>query len=538
MSVLLPLTVFIIVLLIGFGLNGWTLSAIILALTAGLGFMMSMIDIQAVKDSWKDRRCDLDIMLTAFLYKRSDDERSMNEFMSENFDFCMRKSIREFLGTLMTPLLAVLGKEIDSTVVLTEVMNGLREMKSNMMQSFQKIFNPIYQRFIHTGIAFSQNFQRLYSAMKRIGGIAVASLYLGMSLQISIKNFVDFVIKVVMIMMGIIAGLFVILFFGLVPFLFILITTVAVLAEGGVDTGGLGSVFCFDPNTSVRLKNGTTKIIDKLFVGEELEDGSIVEGVLRTATLGEQMYSVNGIIVSGSHLLWNEDSEEWIPVKDSLFATPTLRKPTHLVCLRTSTRKIVLWDWLGKEFVFRDWEELPLELPEADSLWNYLVSKILQQKGHTTVPKEDPLCGPRCRVQLKTGEKVPIGMIQIGDTVYSQQGFTKVVGIYEGQGGLSSPFSMSDGVWIEREFGVWDHPARKEGTVQRGFHLVTQSGTFWIESENHSGFIRDFTEVGLDKLPLTYSFTQALLKKSQSKEELCVLDSSSPASLSYSLPIY
>ena len=538
MSVLLSIAVFITVILVGFGLNGWSLAALILGLTVGLGFFMSLIDIVTVKEAWKDRRCELDIMLTAFLYKRSDDSRSTNEFMSENFDFCIRKSIREFLATLLTPLLTLLGKEIDATVLLGEVMNGLRDMKSNMMGSFQKIFNPIYQRFLHTGMAFSQNFQRFYSAMKRIAGIAVSTLYLGMSLQISIRNFVDFVIKVVLIIMGIIAGLFVVLFFGLVPFLFILITTVAVLAEGGVNTGGLGSVFCFDPATAVRLKDGTSRMIDRLSVGEELEDGSIVEGVLRTAVQNEQMYSVNGILVSGSHLIWSDEEEEWIPVKELPSAVSTLQRPSHLVCLRTSTRKIVLRGWNGTPFVFRDWEELPLDLPEADSLWNYLVSKILQQETEPTVPNEDPLCGPRCRVQLKTGEKVLIGMIRIGDTLYSEKGFTKVVGIYEGQGRLESPFSLSDGVWIERQLGVWDHPSQKEGTLQRGFHLVTQSGTFWIESENHSGFIRDFTEVGLDQLPLTYSFTQALLKKSQSKEELCVLDSLSPASLSYSLPIY
>ena len=538
MSVLLSLAVFTIVLVLGFGLNGWTLSALILGLTAGLGFFMSLVDIEAVKNGWKDRRCDLDIMLTAFLYKPSDDPRSMNDFVSENFDFCMRKSIQEFLAILLTPLLTLLGKEIDATSLLSEVMNGLREMKSNMMSSFQKIFNPIYQRFIHTGLAFSQNFQRFYSAMKRIAGIAVSTLYLGMSLQISIRNFVDFVIKVIMIMMGIIAGLFVLLFFGLIPFLFILITTVAVLAEGGVNTGGLGSVFCFDPNTEVRLKNGRSKTIDTLSVGEEIEDGSIVEGVLRTVVQNEQMYSVNGILVSGSHLIWHEEEEEWIPVKDLPFSMPSLQKPSHLVCLRTSTRKIVLRGWQGIPFVFRDWEELPLNLPEADSLWNYLVSKILQQEKEPHVPKEDPLCGPRCRVLLKTGEKVPLGMIRIGDTVYSQKGFTKVLGIYEGQAELSSASAISDGIWIEKQFGIWDHPFEKGGINQRGFHLVTQSGTFWIESENHSGFIRDFTEVGLDQLSLTYSFTQALLKKSQSKEELCVLDSLSPASLSYSLPIY
>lgn len=538
MSIVLSLLIFTVVLAIGFGLNGWTLSLIVLGMTIGLGFLMTLTDIQGVKENWKDRRCELDIMLTAFLYKSTSDTRSTTEFMNENFDFCMRKSIREFVQAMIAPLIGLLGKEIDATQTLTEVMNGLREMKGTMMSSFQKLFDPIYQRFLKTGLAFSQNFQRFLSAMKRMGGIAVATLYLGMSLQVSIQNFVDFVVKVVLIMMGIIAGLFVIMFFGFIPFIALLITTVAVLAEGGYDTGGLGSVFCFDPKTRVRLQTGKEKLLEQISLGDVLEDGGTVEGILQTVTGDEQIYSVNGILVSGSHLIWSESEEEWIPVSELPTAVPVLAKPKKLLCLRTSTRNIVLRDRFNTVHVFRDWEELPLNVEGADSFWNYLVSKLLQQKKQSPVPKEDPLIGPRCLVRFPTGEKVPICQVRIGDTVYSEKGFTQVIGLYEGRGVLPSPFALSDGCWIETDKGEWGHPPSLSGEVQRGFHLVTQSGTVWIQSENHSGFLRDFTEVGLDNLPLTYSFTHALLKKSLSKEELCVLDSLSPASLSYSLPIY
>jgi hypothetical protein len=537
MSILLLLVFLSILLFVGFGFNGWSLSAILLALTVGLSFLMTGLDIETIKSRWAENRCTLDILLTSFLYKPDTDARPTGEFVRENFDFCIRQSIQDVLKVLLTPLFAALGKEMEVAQGLTEAMNGLRTIKGGMMSSFQKLFDPIYQRFLHTGIAYSQGFQRMLSAMKRIGGIAIASLYLGMSLQVSIQNFVDFVIRVVMIMMGIIASLFIVLFFGLVPFLFILITTLAVLAEGGVDTGGLGSVFCFDPSTKVKLKDGTVKAIDRLSVGDTLENNAEVEGVLRTKALNEQLYSVHGILVSGSHLIWSEEEDEWIPVSEMENATPVFQRPPFLVCLRTSTRTIPLRDTYGTLHTFRDWEELPLNSPESDTLWNYLVAKLLQSK-ETAVPKEDPLCGPRCAVMLKTGEKTPISMVRIGDIVYSEEGFTPVLGIYEGEASLSTPSSLSDGIWIGTSSN-WSHPSVGcNGSLQRGFHLVTQSGSLWIESENHSGFIRDFTEVGLENLPLTYSYTKALLKKSRSKEELCVPVSLSQAFLSYSQPIF
>jgi hypothetical protein len=536
-SVIMTVVFFTTLLVVGFGLNGWSLSAVILLMTIGLSFLMVSIDIEAIKKSWSEKRCDLDIIMTSFLYQPDEDPRSTSEFVGDNFQFCMKQTIQEFLKVLMTPLFGALGKQVGVANGLVDVMNVLRNMKGEMMRSFQKLFDPIFDRFQKTGMALSQNMQHMYSAMKRIGGVAIATVYLGMSLQVSIENWMAFVIKVVMIMMGIIASLFAVLFFGLIPFIGILITTLVVLGEGGVNTGGLGSVFCFDPATKVCLQNGTVKTIDRLSVKDILEDGGIVEGVLRTSSAGEQLYSLNGILVSGSHLVWSETREDWIPVSESSLAKPVFVKPDYLVCLRTSTRNIVLRDRHGTPHIFRDWEELPLHLPGVDSFWNYLVTKILKQKETPKTPTEDPLCGPRCEVMLSTGEKLPISMVRIGDTVYSKSGFTKVIGIYEGDAEISSFKGLSNGVWIQTPEN-WSHPSIPPGKTMRGFHLITQSGTFWIESESHSGFIRDFTEVGIENLPLTYPFTHALLKKSTSKEETCALDSSSLVSLSYLQPIF
>lgn len=537
MSIVLLLVFFTTLLVLGFGLNGWSLAALVIGFTIGLSFLMVSLDIQGIKDNWRDRRCDLDVLVTSFLYKPTSDPRTTGDFTSENFSFCTRQMIQDFLKVLITPLYAAIGKQLDMSNVLSQAMEALRFLKASMMDSFKKLLDPMFDRFIKGGMAFSQNFQRFFSSMRRVGGIAVATLYMGLSLVTTITNFTDFVIRVVLIIMAIIASMFIWSFYLFIPFLALLIITVNVLEEGGVDTGGFGALFCFDPSTSVVLQDGTKKAIDRLSVGDRLEDGGQVEGVLRVKALQEHLYSVDGILVSGSHLMWSRKEKDWIPVMESELATPSFKTPSYLVCLRTSTRNIVLRGSSGKPVLFRDWEELPLNVPEADSLWNYLVTKILGQAGNGEAPSSDPLCGPRCCVLLQTGEKLPISMVSIGTIVYSEQGFTKVIGVYEGEAELSSPSSLSSGIWVQSSKD-WVHLPERKGVTQRGFHLVTQSGTFWIEGDNHSGFIRDFTEVGLEHLPLTYSFTHALLKKSLSREELCEPVSLSQASSSCSQLIF
>jgi hypothetical protein len=50
--------------------------------------------------------------------------------------------------------------------------------------------------------------------------------------------------------------------------------------------------------------------------------------------------------------------------------------------------------------------------------------------------------------------------------------------------------------------------------LEQGVHLLTESGTFFIVTEDLSGGVRDFTEVGHTQLPETMEF---LLKRLNEK---------------------
>ena len=128
------------------------------------------------------------------------------------------------------------------------------------------------------------------------------------------------------------------------------------------------------------------------------------------------------------------------------------------------------------------------------------------------------MIGASCEILHGTGEKRPISSVKIGDLVFGDSGATRVTGIYKGT--LVPEDSFTDGVWVKKD--KWEHlkPSGK-GTLKPGYHLTTESGTFWIDTKEFSGFVRDFTEVGVERLSLTYPFVQAILsiKKSTAKEE-------------------
>jgi hypothetical protein len=64
----------------------------------------------------------------------------------------------------------------------------------------------------------------------------------------------------------------------------------------------------------------------------------------------------------------------------------------------------------------------------------------------------------------------------------------------------------TDGVWWKDTNWIHRPVDREEVCLTQGVHLITESGTFWVQTKDHSGIVRDFTEVGHTHLPETMDF--------------------------------
>lgn len=539
MGILASLGFFIFTLFLGFRYN-WNLAFLVLLMTGLFAGLLAYSSIDEIKKNWNERRCDLEVLITSQLYKPSDDPRTGGEFASENFQFCTRKMMVEMIKVILLPVYGLLGDQTDVIESINEMMNRLRAMQANFMKGFESIMTPFYKRFEATGSEFGVNYQKILMAMGRAMGITQAILYIGMTLVIAIENFIKTVINVVMIIMYVILGLLALIWYLILPAFGLIIYTCQVIGNSpfGYLTDEVCGELCFDPHTRIRMKDGTIKTIGACQVGDILEDGGTIEGILYATGEKEPMFVLDGIRVSGAHLVWFEEKGEWIAAAQHPSSSLSLTKCKRLVCLRRTSRNIPLHG-LSKRWIFRDWEELPTNLPTSDTVWEMLVQQILNQKYSSQVPEAHPLLRSSCQVLHKTGEVRSVKEVQIGDCIYSSQGFTHVTGIYRGRALFGKDQEMSDGVWL-KYLGTkdWVHPPSSEQTEQQeGFHLTTESGCYWVQTNSFSGYIRDFTEVGAQNLFLTYNYTRALLKKSFNREESCVSDSLSQVLLSSLQPI-
>jgi len=118
-----------------------------------------------------------------------------------------------------------------------------------------------------------------------------------------------------------------------------------------IKTSGIPKLRCFDEFTLISLQNGTHKYIKDINVGDILLNGSYVTTKLKVTSVGMQMYKLNNVIVSGSHLVYHNNA--WIRIEQHPKTEQIKYCKPYLYCLNVSDKNINI-----NGIVFSDWDEI------------------------------------------------------------------------------------------------------------------------------------------------------------------------------------
>ena len=466
---------------------------------------------------WANNRCGIFVMFASSYFKPDDDPRSAGDFGSDNIKFCMGELAKAAMGAAMAPYNTLLEQQSISLGDNFNALNYLRSIVKKMMDAFMSFLEPFFKKFTLVTYQIGAIVQHLKMAMGRVNAILTSFVYQGLSLVTGIQNMIQFVFVVIMIIIAIMIALLIILFFILVPFIPLIILPVIVIiaAVGGAAIGGVAAAkdsFCFEPNVPVVLATGATKPISELQIGDVLAGGGSVEGILRMDGSGTNLYDLEGIRVSGSHLVSN--SGKWQSVSEDDRSVPSPGREPVLYCLNTSNRLIPVQNKQGTTVLFRDWEEIEETDVKGQEAWDRVVSKILggvsDATGDNDVADTFCLMDGANMVVTESGLK-SLNDIVLGDKLQlSYNRYTTVLGIVEGRikgTGLKGWMSAC----IEKVYpSVTGKPYQRVTTIQKGTeylngrHLITDSGEFFVNVKGVTIRVRDFTEVGADLIHLTY----------------------------------
>ena len=492
----------------------YLLLAITIALVIGFVSIEQVGVTSEVINDWAERRCDLDILMFAFRYKPPEDSRSMAQFAAENFQFCVTSKTSVYLETIFGVLFEVLRKQFAAGDIMTQVFKVLRVQLNSIYAPFASMMNRFFTKFKQIGSLSSRIFQQIFMSMKKAAATAVASIFVALSLQTLFLNTIDFIIKVIMIVLYICMALIFIFFLPILPLLVIVLITVAGIetAMPG-STGPMGSVFCFHKDTNVIMKSRDEQQICLLRPGDVLYNDTVVQAVIEVP--GEQLYNLDTVLVSGYHCVYHED--EIIYVKDHPRAKKSEKSEETLWTLITNKREIPV---MGSKGILRflDWDEIP-DSREAEKAWEMTAFGMLNGSNivNTMVPTSAPCLDRSLKVWLNQGGWRALHTVKVGDWIYGKDSFVKVIGICERIVYTAIGYEqnrITDGNWILDD-NVWKHPKGKiEDVKWQGIQLITEKGYFRIKMLNGQEFlVRDFTEVGAEKILSSHTRVEALLEE-------------------------
>jgi len=498
------------------------LSLIVLTmiLTAGFAMMVASADIEEIKANWAKRRCEIPVVIAGNLFKPTNDPKTPMEFSKDNFQFCVKNLANEVIKAAFAPLVGVAGQQMNATSSMTGPLNSIRGMITQGMKTFSSIFETQYKQFTAVSVLVTKTVHHIRFAMGRVGAIVTAIVYFGLSASMLIQNTMKLIMNIILIFIGILAAMILLIWFGIIPFIGIIITMIALLASADSQTGGWisgGSAdagpFCVDPKADVVMADGSLKPLNKIRTGDNIasKDGkeNMVTGILRVDSSKQLIVSIGGVKMSETHPVFYK--RKWIRAQEHPEAKLMNTFLKELICLNTTGHSTTIRGSL--DIIVGDWDEASEE--DDQKKWVKWASKILNKSEVTqTIPTTVPLCSDSVKVFPKLkGSWTSIDTIRIGDEIWDEKHYTRVIGIYTGAFNtkiIPSPEWVSDGVWAKIS-QLWElnkdgvHSDDSGKTISGRF-LVTESESFYISVNNKHLKVRDFTEVGASRLNECYSW--------------------------------
>lgn len=331
-----------------------------------VSYCFTMINIQPILDDWPNQRCKPYIIPFAGWVTKPDGTTS-SDYTLTNFTYCTQNILSGITGTMVEPITFVINTIKKVLDTIKEAINSVRAMFDKIRVFFKTMAQELMGRIMNMMIPLQKIIISMKDFLAKIQGSMTAGLFTLFGAYYTLKSLMGAIAQFIITIL--IALAIMVAVFWLIPFTWgaaiantaifvavaipmsiILVFMVDVLK---VQTSlSIPKIKCFDKNTLITMNDGTVKKIIDVNVGDILEHNNSVTGKFKVETKGSDMYILNDIIVSDSHIV--KHCENWIPVSNHPDSKKLgLYEEPYLYCLNTSSKIITI-----NSLIFTDWDEI------------------------------------------------------------------------------------------------------------------------------------------------------------------------------------
>uniref|UniRef100_A0A6C0IRC3 Vint domain-containing protein n=1 Tax=viral metagenome TaxID=1070528 RepID=A0A6C0IRC3_9ZZZZ len=430
---------------------------------------------EAIASDWTNQRCKpQNVLFAGFITKP--EGKTAFQYTGENFQYCVQNILLNITSYALLPFQYATNSIVKLFNSLGTSIDAIRNVTTNVRGNVQIFSEDILQRVLNTLVPLQTVFLAVKDTFNKIQGVMVSGLYtmLGSyyTLQALMGAILELLIKMLIVLVAIIVGLWIMpftwpaaasmtaVFLGIsIPLAIIIHFMTDVLH---VQASGIPKLRCFDKNVELRMADGSLKCIKDIQVGDQLEGKNKVTAKIKVTAKGLQMYKLNGVIVSESHIVNYRGI--WVPIRNHPDAIKiTSYQEPYLYCLNTSWKIISIND-----VIFTDWDELyngslEMVLHKINQDPNNIINNTILNDTNNIHKFLDDGYNKVTKIQFKNGSFRFIKDIQIGDIIEDINGKeTMVYGIVE----------------IDKNT---IHKYKEESNLEKRnklYHLLTNSGSF------------------------------------------------------------
>ena len=338
-----------------------------------LGYIWASSHRKKIRANWPEYRCKPVMYLFASQFGPPGTDNS------KNMAYCMSTMIGNVTDKIVCPIKSSIQKIIYTLKHLSESVQNIRKVFYRLKQTIVKEFKDIQQK--------------IYNTYRRLAYVFRVFQRLLFQVLLTFKSL-------------------------------FMMAKYAIFILGSLWNGpirGIIKFFCFGGETLVKTNNGVKPIMN-IKIGDIINGETKVLGTMKLRKC-EEMYLYNGVYVSGSHVVF--ENNEWIKIKDSNLSQKVEYPFEEIYCLITENGEIKINNTIFKDFNSIEGFEEYLNFIKLIPLQNKNeINKIVKYGDNIT--DNLPLLSGDSKILTCNGVK-HVKNIKIGDII----NFQKVVGIVD-----------------------------------------------------------------------------------------------------------
>jgi hypothetical protein len=446
-----------------------------------VSYFQTMANIQPIINDWPNQRCKPTIIPFAGLITHPEGVTA-SEYTAQNFNYCTQNILSNVTGQAVAPLTYITNILQSMANSIQDSIQSIRAMFDKIRTFFQNVTEEIMGRLMNIMIPLQQIIIGFKDLIGKIQGTLTAGLFTLLGSYYTFKSLLGAIAQFIITILIALAAMVAI--FWILPFtwgaaiantaIFVAISIPMAIILAfmsnvlNIRAGKIPKLKCFDKNTIITMNDGTQKKIIDIETGDILSNNNTVTAKIKVASEGSDMYLLNGVIVSDSHIV--KYGNIWIPVSSHPDAVKYMSyTEPYLYCLNTTNKVIEI-----NGEIFTDWDEI-----YEDSLNKVINNNLIPIKSLEDIHKYlDWGFEESTKIRLSNGSYIDICQVNINDVLENGEivyGLVEIDGFDIAENNLYNLGERDiEGYIPELDIYKQQIPVTK----QKLYHLLTNKKTF------------------------------------------------------------